>query len=232
MFGITGLVRYGPDRAIRDSLRVPEVLIDVPRLIASVEGSTSMNTVPFSPTFVWTLSPHGRFVAARTDVYAIELTTPGAAAVTRVEMDARPVQVAAAEKANLEDVTTSNMRQTDPKWRWNGPPIPDTKPYLRGLSTDYNGRIWVSLSRAGEEIPVDERAEPRVVNGVTLPVRTWREPSAYDVFAADGRYLGRVPMPPRSTWRAARGNLVWAVTRDSLDVEQITRFRVTPGFER
>jgi hypothetical protein len=232
MFGITGLLRFGPDGKVRDSLRAPEIVLDAPRLIAQRDGGTSMNMVPFSAQFIWTFSPLGHFVSARTDQYAIDLAPPAGGGMRRIVMDAERVPVTAAEKSENEAVTTAGMRMTDPTWRWNGAPIPDVKPYIRAVSVANDGRIWVSLSRPAEEIPVDERAEPRTERGITVPPRTLREPTVYDVFQPDGWYLGRVAMPRRATWRAAGGDLVWAVTRDSLDVEQITRFRVTPGFRR
>ena len=227
MFGITGLVRYAPDGRIVDSLMAPDIIVDAPRLIAQSGGGTSMSSVPYSPEFIWTFSPHGYFVSGRSDVYALSLTRPDGA-VTRIEMDAERVPVSAAEKTDQEESTVASMRTTDPSWRWNGAPIPDVKPYFKGLFVGNDGRIWVSLSRPSEEIPVAERAEPQVYSGIKFPVATLREPAAYDVFEGDGRYLGRVLFPWRTRWRAARGDLVWTVTRDSLDVEHITRWRVSP----
>jgi hypothetical protein len=225
MFGITGLLRYSRDGGRLDSLRPPEVILEVPRLIASVTGSTSMSGVPFAPQFLWTFSPLGAFVSGRSDVYAIDITwlTGG---VTRIEMDGERVPVHPAEKADNERVVTGNMRFTDPNWKWNGAPIPDVKPWFKQIAVGGDGRIWLSLSRPGEEIPEAELPEPRIVNDAPVPVRRWREPVVYDVFESDGSYVGRVQMPPRSTWRAARGDRVWAVTLDSLDLEHITRFRL------
>ena len=36
-------------------------------------------------------------------------------------------------------------------------------------------------------------------------------------------------LPPRTTLRYAQGDHVWAVTRDSLDVPAIVRYRVEPS---
>ncbi len=228
MFGITGLLRYGKDGAVRDSLRPPEIVLDAPRLVASVEGNTSMTFVPYSPQFFWTFSPLGAFVSGRNDIYAIDVTSLDGK-VTRIEMEGERVAVTAAEKNDWEKVMTANMRGTDPNWKWNGAPIPDVKPYFRQISIGRDGRLWVSLSRPGEEIPVEERPERRVVDGQVFPVRTWREATVYDVFESDGRYFGRVAMPARATWRAASGDHMWAVTRDSVDLEHVTRYRIVGG---
>jgi hypothetical protein len=91
------------------------------------------------------------------------------------------------------------------------------------------------VSRPGERIPEGEQAPGptvRVGSGdmPKLPQPKWRDPIVYDVFDPDGRYLGRVPAPPKTSFKTMRGDHVWAVRRDSLDVEQVVRFRVVPGF--
>jgi hypothetical protein len=229
MFGITGLVRYDATGAVADSLVPPDAIVDSPQLIAQSNGGTSMYPVPFSAAFHWTFSPRGQFVSGRSDVYAIDLTKPGGG-VTRIEMDAERVPVRPEEKQEHEAETIASLRLTDPSWRWNGAPIPDVKPYFKDLRVSRDGRIWVSISRPSEPIPPAERGEASTVNGIVFPVSTLREGTAYDVFEGDGQFLGRVVIPAGTRWRGANGDLVWAVTRDSLDVEQITRFRVSPGF--
>jgi hypothetical protein len=76
-----------------------------------------------------------------------------------------------------------------------------------------------------EEAREEERLSGRV------PLR-YSEPPAFDVFDADGRYLGRV-LPPASLRvepePLARGDTVWAVVRDELDVPSIVRFRMVRG---
>jgi len=51
----------------------------------------------------------------------------------------------------------------------------------------------------------------------------------YEVFAPDGRFLGRVEFPPRATLMEADGDLVWAIVRDADDLPAVTRWRVEPG---
>jgi hypothetical protein len=196
--------------------------------MASVTGNSSMSNVPFAPQFLWTFSPLGAFVSGRSDIYAIDITWLSGG-VTRIEMEGERVPVSAAEKEDNERAMTANMRLTDPNWKWNGAPIPEMKPWFKQIAVGADGRIWISISRPGEEIPEAELPEPRIVNETVLPVRKWREPVSYDVFESDGSYVGRVAMPAGSTWRAARGDKVWAVTRDSLDLEHITRFRMSVG---
>jgi hypothetical protein len=230
LFGITGLVRFSPTGSIVDSLRPPGWDVTSPSLMAQERGGTSLSGVPFWPQQYWAWSPLGYFVAGHADRYAVIEYPPGARMV-RFDRDVPAVAVDAAEKANAEAISTWSMRQTEAGWKWNGPPIPDTKPLYRSLSVDLDGRIWVLLSQPGERIPADQlAARPPGDSAPRPPVREWREPTVYDVFGSDGRFLGRVPFPPRTTAFVMHGDRVWTVTRDSLDVQRVVRYRVTPGF--
>jgi hypothetical protein len=62
----------------------------------------------------------------------------------------------------------------------------------------------------------------------------YAEVSAFDVFDPDGRYLGHVRVP--ESFRidpepVVRGDHVWAVTRDELDVATVVRFRLVYSTE-
>ena len=232
VFGVSGLVRWNRTGSELDSLAPPPSPIEPAYITAQRGGSTSRNSVPFAPGFTWTFSPLGYFVSARTDRYAVTLSAPHGK-VMRIEREVDPVAVEDEERADAELIATANMRMTDPTWRWSGPSIPSTKPFIRSVTAGDDGRIWVSVARPGERIPEGERAPPpsvQVGNAPPRPDPTWRQPLVYDVFEPGGRFLGRVAAPAKTTFRAMRGNNVWAVTRDSLDVEQVVRYRLTPGF--
>jgi hypothetical protein len=49
----------------------------------------------------------------------------------------------------------------------------------------------------------------------------------WDVFDAQGRYLGVLELPPRFTPSELRGDRVWGIWRDDLDVQHVLRLRVT-----
>ena len=232
VFGLTGLVKWNGDGQVVDSLAPPENPVEPAFIIAQREGSTSRNSVPFAPGFSWAFSPHGYFVSARTDRYGVTLSLPEGKPV-RIEREMEPVAVDPEERADAELIATAGMRMTDPTWRWSGPSIPSTKPFIRSISMGDDGRIWVSIARAGERVPEGERAPPpsvQVGEVRRVPDPKWRQPLVFDVFEPNGQYLGRVAAPAKTTFRAMRGDNVWAVTRDSLDVEQVVRYRLTPGF--
>ncbi len=120
------------------------------------------------------------------------------------------------------------MRNTQPGWSWNGPPIPDYKPAFVELLVGKGGRVWAQLSSEGELIE-NENYNPD--NPGSVPV-LWNERLRYDVFEPDGTYLGIV-LPPEEFNPMARpvfdGDHVWAVTTDELGVARVVRYRVLVG---
>ena len=98
-------------------------------------------------------------------------------------------------------------------------PIPATKPVLRELYGDADGRIWVDVYVAAEK-----RAD---VSGSGPTKRlTWRERTTFDVFARDGAFLGRVQLPPESSLLSARGNRLWVEARGENDEPMIKCYRI------
>jgi hypothetical protein len=84
------------------------------------------------------------------------------------------------------------VRRTDPGWRWNGPPIPDTKPSYKAFFVGQRGRIWVQLHTEARQISEDAAGPPQDAPWMHDALQRWVEPSAFDVFDPDGRYLRRV----------------------------------------
>ncbi|UCG85512.1 MAG: hypothetical protein JSW71_16480 [Gemmatimonadota bacterium] len=154
------------------------------------------------------------------------------APVLRIEREWTAVPATAEESEERRRSATENMRRQFPGWRWNGPPVPDTKPHYRGMFASSEGNIWVLVSQAG--VPTVSAAEAREEERRTgRPQIRFTEPPAYDVFAPDGRFLGHVHVP--QSFRTypepiVRDNNVWAVTRDELDIPSVVRFRIVhPG---
>ena len=254
--GRSGVIRWRPDGSRADSLEPPIERWQGARLTAERPGIRESRSIPFAPTTTWTWSPLAYFVSANTGQYAITLhRTEGP---LRIERDLPPVPIESDERANHEESVTEGMRRLDPTWRWNGPPIPETKPFISGLRVGHDGRVWVSVAQPSVRLtdaegaalaPNEEWGEGVAIGTTAFTVRPgespgdflrsrptveprWRAPVAYDVFDPDGTFLGRVAMPPRTTLSVMRGDHVWAITRDSLDVEQITRWQVSPPFGR
>jgi hypothetical protein len=223
-----GLAHFGPDGSHTDTVPVPTWDFEVPTVIARKEGSSSSTTVPFSPQVSWAFSPLGYFVAGLSTDYRLDLFRQDAP-VLRIERVWKPVPVLAAEKAEQEHRIIEDFKETFGSWRWNGPPIPDTKPPFRTILIGEDGRIWVQVSQPGYEWQSDAEARAEEVR-TGDPQTRFRERTVYDVFEPDGRYLGAVRAPDEfrgSPQPVLRGDLVWDVTRDEMDVQRVVRYRIT-----
>ena len=225
------VIVLGPDGTHVDTLPEPGTAYERPMLRAefATEGGGAVAAhvgVPFSPEFLWTVHPSGHFVTGLSSEYRIDL--PRDDGVLGIERAADPAPVHDRERADERERVTRMMRNTDPEWSWNGPPIPERKPFFRQLLAGRDGRIWVRL--ATEAQPVEnEDHDPE--NPFSAPV-FWEEPVRYDVFEPDGTYLGVVAPPDGfSTFVAPvfDGDHVWAVTRDELGVQRVVRYRIEVG---
>ncbi|MGD8726889.1 MAG: 6-bladed beta-propeller [Gemmatimonadales bacterium] len=224
---VMGLRRYSSTGEPLDTVPEPTWDYEPPSLTASREGSSSRTSVPFSPDEHWTFSPLGYMVGGLSTEYRIELFRPNAP-VIRIEREFEPVAVHPAEAEERRNGTLARFQRQYGSWRWNGPPIPDTKPPFRGMFASGEGNIWVRLSQPGTPTMTEDEAREEEERRGRRPYR-YREHPAFDVFAADGRYLGHVTVP--ASFRVdpepvISGDHVWAVTRDELDVPRVVRFRI------
>ena len=225
------LVVLGPDGTPVDTIPEPSSGHDQATLTAESSGpggtmASSSGFVPFSPGFIWTVHPSGHFLTGISSAYRIHL--PHDDGVLRIERAYDPVPVSDGERDYQRERITRSMRNTDPNWSWNGPPIPDYKPFFQELLAGRDGRIWVRLSVEGESVE-NENYDPN--NPFSQPI-LWREAIRYDVFEPDGTYLG-VVVPPEDfdnqPLPVFDGDYVWAVTTDELGVERVVRYRIVVG---
>mgnify|MGYP001828422316 CR=1 FL=1 len=225
---IFGLARIDPRSGIRDTIPAPTWDYEPPQITASREGSSSSDNVPFSPDDSWSFSPLGYMIGGVSTDYRVDLYRVGEP-VLRIERAWEPVRVKPEEGAERRRERTARMQRQYSGWKWNGPAVPDTKPPFTNLIATSEGNIWVQVSQEGYEAMSD--AEARAAESRTdRPQLRFLEPTAYDVFSPAGAYLGHVK-PPRSFRTRpeplVRGDTVWAVTRDELDVARVVRFRLT-----
>lgn len=227
-----GLRRYDGDGNTGRSLAAPVFAFEPATLVASRRFGDRVGhrtvTVPFTPSAVWTWSPLGYFVGGVSTRYALDLfLAPDR--VLRIERLAWPaVPVRGGERDEAERYWTAFLRDFEPNWRWNGEPIPDTKPPYQDIFVARDGRLWVQVPREAYQRP-NADALLREAEGRQFPARTWVEPVAFDVFEPDGRYLGLVTTPPGFSTAPTpvfAGDTVIAVELDAMDVPQVVRYRV------
>ncbi len=223
-----GLLRYSPEGVHTDTVLAPTWDFEPARITGQREGSSSSTTVPFTGAAHWSFSPLGYMVGGVSTDYRLDLYRVNEPAL-RIEKEWIPVPVASEEADERERRIRDRFQRRFPGWRWNGPRIPDTKPAFTGVFADDDGRIWVQLSTPGRPtISAEEAREEERLSG--RPQLRYRETVAFDVFDPDGRFLGHVRTPDEfraSPDPISRGDLVWAVTRDELDVITVVRFRIT-----
>jgi len=222
---IMGLARIDPAAGIVDTVPAPTWDYQPPQITGSRENSSSSSNVPFSPDDEWTFSPLGYMVGGVSTDYRIDLYRVGEP-VLRIERDWIPVPVKREEAEEQRRRQTENMQRQFSGWKWNGPAVPDTKPPFTNLVVSEEGNIWVQLSQEGYATMTEAEAlaEERRTN---RPQLRFTEPAAYDVFSPDGKYMGHVQAPRSfrtSPEPIVRGDTVWAITRDELDVARVVRF--------
>jgi hypothetical protein len=175
------------------------------------------------PKVKWTASRSGQVVLGCPAEYVIDRLQPDGT-VLRISHLRDPVE----EPARVRRWFPEHWEPNSPSssrwgWQWEGPGPPEQKPYYHRLIVGRHGRLWVWPGHLLE----------RVEYG-TNPVRTgWREPTTgtFDVFEADGRFLGQVHQPEGVfyEWYSGlsapyfAGDTAWIVRQDSLDVKYIDR---------
>ena len=220
------IILLGPDGTHLDTLPEPSSDYVAPFVRAEAPGISLTYGVPFNPRFHWTVHPSGHFLTGLSTHYRIDLARDDG--VLRIERSQDPVPASDAERAYQRDLTVSRIRRSLPGWDWDGPAIPNHKPFFRALRAGRDGRIWVRLSTEGR--PVDN-ADHDPDDPGSFAV-TWGEDTRYDVFEPDGTYLGVVVAPEEFTSFPAPvfdGELVWAVTEDEQGVERVVRYRIRMG---
>lgn len=228
ILGRIGLVRLNDGGAFGDSLEPPD--LPVPRdtyVAVSPDGNgRSSTSSQFAPNFYWDWHPDGYFVAGHGGQYEIVIAKPAGKPVI-VRRAPSPVPIASEERSDEKERITFSMRQTQPGWTWNGPEIPEAKAPLAGLTISRDGNIWARVAMPSERIP-DAELPQRRENAP--PPRRFRSPAEYEVFAPSGQFLGRVAMPPRTTFIQANGESVWGIARDADDLPAVVRFRLMVPF--
>jgi hypothetical protein len=229
ILGRMGLVRLADGGVFTDSLVPVDIPVERETYVAvsSDGGSRSSTAFRYAPNYYWDYHPGGFFVAAHGGRYELILERKNAKPVV-IRRTATPVPLLPDEKTEEKEYITWSMRQTQPSWTWTGGDLPDAKAPLTGVTVTRDGNIWARVTTASELIPNDE-LPPQKENGP--PLRRYRTPIVYEVYSPAGRFLGRVPLPPRTTMFQADGDFIWGIMRDQDDLPSIVRFRLSRPFD-
>lgn len=223
-FGRDLLAVFDPDGTPRDTVAPPHGDFEAETVTGERDGARATYGVPFAPRAIWVVHPSGHFASGISSGYAIDLEVPDG--ILRMERTHEPARVFPREADHERARTERGIGMTVPGWTWDGPSIPDTKPPFTGLYPGRDGRIWVRVSTEAQEVE-NEDHDPD--SPFSTPF-VWRSPLRFDVFEADGTYLGAVNPPEdfsSNPFPVFDGDDVWAVSRDDLGIQRVVRYRIT-----
>ena len=114
------------------------------------------------------------------------------------------------------------------------PNFPRERPAFLRLWLAEDGRMWIWPGAAGWSRATTEEERQRSPSLPLVIWEYWHTTNGFDVFDVDGRWIGHVNTP--ESWDADpypgiidpyfRGDTIWAVVKEELDVRYIVRFEV------
>jgi len=179
---------------------------------------------PFNTETLSALGPDGSLYSVRNDEYRIVRTRPDG---TVSDFGRSEPRVAVGAQEMSEWVTRSErFAARNPGRRAEYSPVPETKPLIKELVVDLDGRLWVSryTEAVFMEYSPAER-EGRASRG--LPSQQWRDLSRWDVFDSGDEYMGSVVLPFKTTFMTAEGDVVWGVQAGDFDEPYVVRWRLS-----
>ncbi|HSM05939.1 MAG TPA: 6-bladed beta-propeller [Longimicrobiales bacterium] len=199
------------------------------RVLATVPKGQSFSVSGGAPSFrifepepIWDLAGADRVAFGMNDAYRIELWQDGALqrVVTR---PVQPVEVTEGEERRIRDMTREMMVAT------GAPPqaveqilgqmeFADSYPVFAQVLLSEEGTLWVQRIRTSRDVP----------EGVEWSAQDLGS-NEWDVFDADGRYLGVLSFPLRFQPLREVDGVVWGVERDDFDVQSVVGYRVVTG---
>lgn len=207
-----GFVRFTPGAPPPDTFRAAPTPWEA-QIVPGVPGTASF------PFLRW--SRQGFAVSAVGSRVAVQMEWADGR-IVRVERPADPVGFLPEERQELKSYLQFLRDRSGQAARFPDPP--DSKPPVRDLIASHTGEVWVHRTAPSTG---PEPGRPETVAGLPAMPR-WEEPSRFDVFDQDGRYLGAVRGGPGIAVHVVRGDTVWARVRGRLGVEHVSRFVAEP----
>ena len=208
-----GLLHLSPDGEILDTIPSPPFA-----------GEPTGAGGAMIPSKYWDLHPHGYMVVGVSDRYAVELRKPEG--TLRIEKPGDRIQLHPEERAEREAQRAYRIEQQGQFMTSQPLPTPRIKPYFRNIYAGEDGTVWVLVHR--EASPRERRPEDDERDPDGPPLSLWSEPTVFEVFEADGTFLGEVHVPPRTTLYTYSLDEVWAGRRGEFDEVYLVRMRLEP----
>lgn len=194
--------------------QVQDTLV-VPRL----PGMPQQRGGPYRIETYWSWHPDGYFVVGVSNEYSFEAHRSDGLLRIRRDVENLPVHPDEADEwRRLFEWMEEQPSYQPPLGEW----IPSTMPPFRGIEVGRDGRVWIRRNTYPVQIAVDEYPDGQ-------PPVGWAQPFAYDVFEADGTFLGEVRFPERFEPHLFGPGYVWGVRRGDFGEEYVVRISLQPG---
>jgi hypothetical protein len=233
-FGILGqpapgtpdaVVRWNPDGSVADTI----VRFPPGDAITRSEAGARYTLLAAAP--VWTLTPQGDIWYGSTDAYRITQYDSAGTPTRILTKPFEPQPVTDVDRQLIGDAVQRVFPAALIQQVMGGINFAEVRPVYYRFLTGPRATLWVqhvvrpgTLSEYereavsfGPEDPEVFLANPRL----TLGAPDW------DVFDAEGRFLGVVAMPDRFQAMRFVGDELYGIWRDDVDVEYVMRLRVT-----
>jgi hypothetical protein len=178
----------------------------------------------FAPEPMWTLLNDGTFVHAVNDDYRINVAGPDGAVTRVITMPSEPIPVSEQDKEIITGMIMGLMEEQGvPPQALDGIrqgiSYEDVFPAFTQMRNGPEQSLWVQRISVPSDMTADEQDNwnPLLDQGS----------DDWDVFDADGRFMGFVTMPERFTPFAVRGDLFYGVWRDEFEVQYVKVYRIT-----
>jgi hypothetical protein len=215
------LVQLGTDGSVLDTLkRFP------PGGTINLANPNSPEVTVFTAEPVWQIANDMTLCFGVSDEYSIGMYSPDG---TLERVIRKPFEVTPITERDQEMMWTFFEEQL----RANVPPqayseaiqrmrsvihFADHYPIFAGVQFGPNKSVWVQHIQSPSGLSEEQLKEWNFIEDIGSP--------DWDVFDAQGRYLGVVTMPARFAPRAFVDNKIYGVWRDELDVQYVTRMRI------
>ena len=175
----------------------------------------------FNPEPIWDADPDGRLLTAKNNGMRFEVWGSDGTLQRVITLPYTPKAVTERDKQVFLDAVGDAARQ-------QGAPPEAVQAFLQQASFAENypafvsvalgplGSVWVQRILSGDELA----GEGETFNVQDLGSTNW------DVFDADGRYLGMLTFPGKYQPIRAMGDRFYGIARDELDVQSLKVYRV------
>ena len=170
---------------------------------------------------VWDATTDGRLMSAMNSDYRIEIRSAEGTLERIVTRPFEPRPVTEGDQRAMLDAIRDLMTEQQ-----GVPPqavemimsqasFADSYPAFAQMLAGPNGTLWVQRIATAEELGASEDFDMQNLGS-----------DLWDVFDAEGRYLGEMTMPAKFTPVRVDGDAFWGIQRDEFDVQSVVRYRL------